>query len=130
VLVRATVDRRGENDEANLIVNDIIPIAQADAEFTSGIRIQIDEEQHNEGMIAQLKEILRGYPGKRAVDLAVKLTSGDVVFIKTEKHRVDISPEMRTRLDDLLGPNSHRLITARPTLKAAEPFRRNPARAK
>ena len=130
VLVRATVDRKGESEEANLIVNDIIPIAQADAEFTSGIRIQIEEDRHNEGMITQLREILRGYPGKRAVDLAVKLCSGEVVFVKTDKHRVDISPELRIRLDDLLGPNSHRLITARPTLKAAEPYRRHPARAK
>ncbi len=29
-------------------------------------------------------------------------------------HRVEIVPELRRRLDDLLGPNSHRLISTRP----------------
>ena len=121
VLVRGVIDRRSAegDEEANLIVNELIPISEAESRFTSGIRIHIDEAKHQVELLPKLREILRGYPGTREVSMAVKVDSGDVVHMKSNALRVEIVPELRVRLDDLLGPNSHRLLTARPTLKTA-----------
>ncbi|MCC6510904.1 MAG: DNA polymerase III subunit alpha [Pirellulaceae bacterium] len=118
VLLRAAVDKRGEGDEYNLIVNEIIPLDSASTRFTAGVRIHMHEERHTPEALPRLNEILRGYPGKHEVQFALELLSGETVHIKTRKHRVDITPELRTRLDDLLGQESHRLIMAPPKVNS------------
>ncbi|MFN9912562.1 MAG: OB-fold nucleic acid binding domain-containing protein, partial [Pirellulaceae bacterium] len=67
VLLRAVVDRRDGGDEINLIGNEVIPIAEADSRFTSGIRVFLDSQNHDEQTFVRLREILRGYPGSREV---------------------------------------------------------------
>ncbi len=42
VLIRGSIDKKPDSDEANLIVNEIIPYAQAASRFTSGVQIQLD----------------------------------------------------------------------------------------
>lgn len=118
VLLRAAVDKRGENDEYNLIVNEVIPLDAASNRFTAGVRIHLSENRHSLETLPRLNEILRGYPGKCEVQLALSMSSGETVHIKTKRHRIDITPELRTRLDDLLGQESHRLIIAPPKLAA------------
>ncbi len=118
VLLRAAVDRRGEGDEYNLIVNEIIPLETASSRFTAGMRINLSETRHGIEALPRLNEILRGYPGKLEVQMALELEDGETVHIKTRKHRVEITPELRTRLDDLLGEESHRLIMAPPQVKS------------
>ncbi len=72
VLLRAVVDRRGGGDEVNLIVNEVIPIGEADTRFTSGLRILMDAQQHDEDSFQRLRDILRGYPGSREVMVALR----------------------------------------------------------
>jgi DNA polymerase-3 subunit alpha len=117
VLLRGAVDRRGGGEEANLIVNEVIPIAEADSRFTSGIQVFVDSAQHTEDSFTRLRDILRGYPGPRDVMVALRLVDGEVIHIRSGKHRVDINPELRSRLDDLLGDRSHKLLVNKPKLK-------------
>lgn len=117
VIMRATVDKRGGNDDVNLLANEIIPIEEAHARFTAGLRIQFDQEIHSEDLIPRLNEVLRGYPGNMDVLIALRLSSGDTVQLKSKKHRVTITPELRGRLDDLLGSESHRLLVNPPKPK-------------
>lgn len=117
VLIRGTVDKRGE-DEFNLVVNEMFPIQEADTKFTTGIHISFDQLQHQPELIGKIREILRGYPGPRDVLFAIKLESGDVVHVKSAKQKVTISPELRSRLDGLLGAGSHRLLMTKPKLKS------------
>ncbi len=125
VIMRATVDKRGGNDEVNLMANEIIPIEEANERFTAGIRIHLNQETHAEELIGQLNEVLRGYPGKMDVLVALKMKSGDLVQLKSKKHRVQITPELRGRLDDLLGSNSHRLMVSPPKPKQGQDRRRS-----
>ncbi len=120
VLIRGSIDKKPDSDEANLIVNEIIPYAQAASRFTSGVQIQLDEEKHGVEVISRLREILRGYPGERTLSYTVRMSSGEVVHLKNGKHRVDIDPELRARIDGLLGPGSHRIISAKPDLKSGQ----------
>ncbi|MDZ4850000.1 MAG: DNA polymerase III subunit alpha [Pirellulaceae bacterium] len=117
VLLRGEVDRRDGGEEVNLLVNEIIPISEADSKFTSGLQVFIDGKQHNDDVFTRLRDILRGYPGPRDVLVALRLEEGDVVHIRSGKHRVDINPELRLRLDDLLGSQSHKLIVNKPKMK-------------
>jgi DNA polymerase-3 subunit alpha len=117
VIMRATVDKRGGNEDVNLLANEIIPIEEASERFTAGLQIRMDQLKHTEETIPKLNEVLRGYPGNMDVLLAVNLESGDMVQLKINKHRVSITPELRGRLDDLLGAESHRLLVAPPKPK-------------
>jgi DNA polymerase-3 subunit alpha len=115
VLVRGKVDKRGE-EEVNLTVDEIIPIDMADSKYTSGIHILFDQKKHAPELIGKIREVLRGYPGGRDVMFAVRLESGETVHVKSAKQKVDINPELRHRLDDLLGNESHRLLLSKPKL--------------
>ena len=117
VIMRATVDKRGGSDDVNLLANEIIPIGEAETRFTAGLRIHVDQERHAEELLGRLNEVLRGYPGNMEVLVALKLNSGDVVQMKSRRHKVDITPELRGRLDDLLGSDSHRLMISPPKPK-------------
>ena len=117
VLLRGAVDRRGGGDDVNLIVNEVIPVDQADAKFTSGIRVFVDIEQHSDDAFTKLRDILRGYPGQREVIVALRMEEGEIIHIRSGKHRVDINDELRSRLDDLLGDQSHKLIVNKPKMK-------------
>jgi DNA polymerase-3 subunit alpha len=118
VLARGTIEKRGDGDELNFKVNEVIPIAEADTKFTSGIHIMFDQNRHETDLLDKIKEILRGYPGQKDVMFAVKIHSGETVHIKSTKQKVDIAPELRIRLDDLLGKPSHKLLMTKPKMKS------------
>jgi DNA polymerase-3 subunit alpha len=118
VLIRGSVDKRDGGDDANLLVNEIIAIEDADSRFTGGIRIHVDERSHGEAVVPKLREILRGYPGSRKVSFLIRTNDGTRVELSADKQRVDIGPELRIRLNDLLGENSHHLIRSMPKLKS------------
>jgi len=117
VIMRATVDKRDGQEEVNLLANEIIPIEEANERFTAGVQIRVDQLQHSEELIPQLNEVLRGYPGNMEVMLVVRLETGETVQLKVNKHRVAVTPELRGRLDDLLGHESHRLLVTPPKPK-------------
>jgi DNA polymerase III subunit alpha len=112
--VRGSIDRRG-GDEANLIVNELIPLDQVDARYTTGLVVRVDERNSDSGTLKTLHEILRGYPGSRDLFFEVALSDGSQVQLKSHRMRIDILPELRRRLEELLGPGRTRSIMAPPT---------------
>ncbi|MGC4001791.1 MAG: OB-fold nucleic acid binding domain-containing protein [Pirellulales bacterium] len=114
VAIRGAVDRRPGSEEANLIVNEIIPIAELPQRFTKGIRVRIDEGLHGEKGIDAVAEILRGYPGACEVEVLLQLLDGCRVQLKSESLKVELQPELRRRLDELLGPGNIRFLAAPP----------------
>jgi DNA polymerase-3 subunit alpha len=115
MLLRAVVDRRGGNDSANLIVSELIPLDQLDSLLVTGVIIRVDEKLHGAEMISKVREITRGYPGNASLELLICLGDGTRVQLKSQTQNVDVTPELRQRLDDLLGPGNLRRITARPS---------------
>ncbi len=111
--VRGSVDRRG-GDEANLIVNELIPLDQMDARYTTGMIIRIEPKHADSGTLKALHEIVRGYPGGCDLFLMMALDDGSQVQLKSRRMKIDVQEELRHRLDDLLGPGQTRLITAIP----------------
>jgi DNA polymerase-3 subunit alpha len=113
LLARGTIDRRG-GDEANLIVSEMIPLDELDSRYTSGMIICLDELDGEAGALRTIREIVRGYPGDRDLFLLFSFRDGSRVQLKSNRLRVDITPELRSRVEDLLGPGHLRLIMSRP----------------
>jgi DNA polymerase III subunit alpha len=116
VVVRGAVDKRPGSEEANLIVNELIPLENLAARYTTGVMIRVLEAEHGAQKMEQLHEILRRYPGNCKLELLICLADGARVPCQCDDFRVAVSAEMRARVDDLLGPGNVRLLTAAPTL--------------
>ena len=113
LLVRGAIDRRG-GEEANLVVNELIPLDQLGARYTTGIVVRIDEREHPADMLDKVREVVRSSPGNSELQLALVLEDGSRIFLKSHRVRVEITRELQQRLDDLLGPGNLQLLTARP----------------
>jgi DNA polymerase-3 subunit alpha len=112
--LRGSIDRRPGSEEVNFIVNELIPLDELAKRFTRGMMIRVQEETHGPERLDQLYEVLRGYPGDCEVQLALWLADGAKVYLKSERLRVDLNPELRTRVDELLGPGNVKLLSAPP----------------
>jgi len=117
LVVRGAVDKRPGSEDANLIVNEVIPLEDLSSRYTRGIRVRVVEKIHGPHGLKNLHEILRGYPGKCELQLLLCLADGSRVPCKCDKLHVEVTPEMRTRVDELLGPGNFQLITAKPQPK-------------
>jgi len=113
--VLGVIDKRPGSEEANLIVNELIPLEELEGRYTRGICIRLLEQTHGLRGLEQLYEILRGYPGNCVVELMLYLEDGTRVQMNCDKFRVAINAEMRRRVDELLGEGNFRLLAARPT---------------
>jgi DNA polymerase-3 subunit alpha len=114
LVARGVIDRRG-GDEANMIVNELIPLDELNSRYTSGIVIRLDAAKHGK-LLPKVKEIVRGYPGNRSLQLMLCLEDGSRVHLKSNTIQVDIHPELRQRVDDLLGSGHWQLVTSPPKL--------------
>ncbi len=114
VIARGKCDKRGGGDEVNLVIDELIPLSELDSRYTRGIRIRIDEREHEPSVLARVREIVRGYPGGQELVFTLSMNEGDVVTLKSDKYRVDVTPEMRNRIDDLLGSGNYKLMMTRP----------------
>ncbi|HEY1599978.1 MAG TPA: DNA polymerase III subunit alpha [Pirellulales bacterium] len=114
VAVRGAIDKRPGSEEANLIVNEVMHLADLPARFTRGVTIRVDEEPHGVHGLEQLYEILRGYPGSCELELVLRLADGSRVACACDGMRVELTTEMRRRVEELLGRGCLRPIASRP----------------
>ncbi|MBX3426322.1 MAG: DNA polymerase III subunit alpha [Pirellulales bacterium] len=114
VAIRGKVDRRPGAEEVNVIVDEVIPIADLEARFSSGIVIRVAQNGDAERRLEQLREIVRGYPGPKKLQLRLDLATGGHVFIDSETLKIELNPELRERVDGLLGPGNFHLQSVRP----------------
>lgn len=113
LMVRGSIDRRG-GEEANLIVNELIPLDQLEGRYTSGIVVRISETEHGPDTVAKVREIVRTYPGNSELQLVFVLDDGSRVYMRSHRVRIEVTRELRDRLDDLLGAGNLQLITSPP----------------
>jgi DNA polymerase-3 subunit alpha len=132
LVMRGVVDRRG-GDEANIIVNELIPLNELAARYTSGVKVRANIEQHGLDILPRIYEVARAYPGSGKFKLVLALDDGSTVYFgESRKLRVDANEEFRARIDNLLGPGNLQLMVDKPKPQAAQPrreFRRAPAGA-
>ncbi len=113
LVARGVIDRRG-GEEANLIVNELIELDQLDSRYTTGIVVRVREDEHGPDALANIREVVRTYPGNSELQLLLTLENGSRVYLKSHRTRLAVTRELRDRLDDLLGPGNIQLITTPP----------------
>ncbi len=118
LVARAKVDRRGGGDEANLVIDELIPLDELDDRYTQGLRVRVDEATHGEEGLQRLHQITQSHPGNRQLEIHVQLVDGRRVILGNSSMRIDASIELRQRIDDALTPGNVRVITQRPQSKA------------
>jgi DNA polymerase-3 subunit alpha len=119
--VRAAIDRRPGAEEINLIVNELIPFDELSARFSNSVLIRIREDTHGIEKLTPLREIVRGYPGTKPLKLRLDLAEGGNVTLECAKSAVSIDPELRRRVEELLGPGSFKISGSPP--KSTPPAR-------
>jgi DNA polymerase-3 subunit alpha len=112
--VRGAIDRRPGAEEINLIVNELIPLDQLSTRFSNAVMIRVREDIHGIEILTPLREIVRGYPGNKPLRLRLDLADGGNVTLDCARSAVAIDPELRRRVEDLLGPGSFRVTGAPP----------------
>jgi DNA polymerase-3 subunit alpha len=113
------LDYRG-GDDANLIVDKVIPIEQLDQNLTHGVKIMIDQTVHGEDGLKNAYEIIRGYPGSRELKIEIILEDGMRVEMASNR-TIDITEELDRRLSDLLGKTCVEMLIDRKSLSAKAP---------
>jgi DNA polymerase III subunit alpha len=114
VVIQATVDRRG-GDEANLIVEKIIPLDQLSDSLTQGLVVTVNESRHGEKGLKDVYEILRGYPGKRRLELKLVLDDGSEVKLRSDV-KVDVTKDLCSRLEQYLGTGTVEMLVGNAAL--------------
>lgn len=127
--LRATVDRRPGADEINLIVQGLIPLEELSSRFSNGVMIRVREDVHGIDDLTPLREIVRGYPGTKPLRLRLDLADGGNVTLECAKSAVSIDPELRRRVEELLGPGSFRVTGGAPRPAAPQQTANNRRRA-
>jgi DNA polymerase-3 subunit alpha len=102
LIAQGRIDRN-RGDEANLVVDRLIPLEQLDQQLTTGIRIRLDEQIHSTAELKKTYEIVRGYPGHRALELELILSDGTQVRLVAHKTKIEINDQVCGRLRELLG---------------------------
>ena len=124
LVVRGSVDRRPGSEETNLIVNDLIPLSEMSKRFTSCVRLRVNETEHGMERLEKLHEILRRYPGPCSVELVLCLRNGMQVRCECDEMGIENSPEMKLRVEELLGSDNLKTVVSLP-VQSQPPARRH-----
>ena len=112
LVVLGSIDKRPGSDEANLIVNELIPLEDLQTRYTRGAKLRFSETEHGMEKLDLLYEILRGYPGNGELQMVMYLADGTRVPMVCKGTKIENSQEMRTRVEELLGPGNFKLLAA------------------
>ncbi|MEX2316176.1 MAG: DNA polymerase III subunit alpha [Pirellulales bacterium] len=123
--MKALVDRRPGSDEINLIAQELFPLSELSTRFTSGVMIRVREDAQGDDLLAKLREIVRGYPGLKPLKLHLALSDGGSVSIDCPTCGVTLDPELRRRVDELLGAGNFKLIAGATRALAPAPAATN-----
>ncbi len=104
ILVVGSIDRRAGSEETNLIVNEIVPLADAWQKPVKHVTLRFAEPNHDATTLDRLAEILRRHPGSVPLRLVLDLIDGRRVLMEADRHAVAWTPQFQAEVSGLLGP--------------------------
>jgi len=109
--VKGKVDKKRETP--SLMINEIIPVAEAAARLTTAVAIKLDPIRHSTEVVSQLEEAMKRHKGGIEVFLQVQTGPESKVTMRLNKERfVKPTRELVDDLDTLLGSGSVQLCGA------------------
>lgn len=103
ILVVGSIDRRAGSEETNLIVNEIVPLADAWQKPVKHVTLRFAEPGHDAATLDRLAEILRRHPGSVPLRLVLDLIDGRRVHLEADRHAVAWTPQFQAEVSGLLG---------------------------
>ena len=103
-----SIDRRAGSDETNLIVNAVVPIAEAWKLQPRNVTLRVDETEHDMTTLDGLSGAAKRHPGAVPLRLVIRLSDGSRVLLDADGTRVDWSPSFLEEVAELLGEGSVR----------------------
>ena len=119
VAVEVTVSKREESESPRLIVERILPLAEAPRSLTEEIYLHLPPDASKEKFDA-LADLLRRFPGESEAIIALMRSDDSVVYIES-RMSVIVTMEFLQEVDSLLG-KGHYKLKVKP---CAPPRRRN-----
>jgi len=127
VVVSGSIDRRAGSDETNLIVNDLVPIADVWSKPARSVTVKLIEPRHGPDTLDRLAAVLRRHPGPTPIRLVIELSDGRRVLLEADRDKVGWSFALFSDLTELLGAGCVRVaLTIAQKRRDAEPARRGP----
>jgi DNA polymerase-3 subunit alpha len=125
VVVMGSIDRRAGSEETNLVVNDLVPIAEAWSRPVKSLTVKLIDPRHDTTTLDQLADVFRRHPGATPVRLVLELADGRRVLMEADREKVAWSQALRAELVELLGPGCLRVgLAVAGKRREAEPSRR------
>ncbi len=122
VFVRGKVDRKRETP--SLLVNDLVPIAEAVGKLTTTVAIKLDAMRHSTEVAEQLEQLLKQHKGNCEVYLQVTTTPTQKVTMRLDRERfVKPTKALVDDIERLLGSGSAMMCgagTKRSRMKAQQ----------
>jgi len=112
IVVAGSIDRRAGSEETNLVVNEIVPIAEARRLPARSVTMRLVEGTHDSTVLDRLAELVGRHPGTVPLRLVIDLADGSRVLMEADRHQVAWSPELHAAVAELLGPGSVRAAVA------------------
>ncbi|MFM7250427.1 MAG: DNA polymerase III subunit alpha [Planctomycetaceae bacterium] len=108
MLVAGSVDRRAGSEETNLIVNEVVPLAEAWNRPVRSVTLRVVEPDHGTATVDALATILARHPGTVPLRLVIDLADGRRVLMEADGHPVAWGPQFHADVSALLGPGAIR----------------------
>jgi DNA polymerase-3 subunit alpha len=104
VVIAGSIDRRAGSEETNLIVNDLVPVADLWSRPVKSVMVRLEEPRHDTAVLDRLASIVRRHPGKVPLRLVIDLADGRRVLLEADRDAVAWTPTLHREIVDLLGP--------------------------
>jgi DNA polymerase III subunit alpha len=108
IFLKGKVDKKRETPA--ILVNDIIPIADAVNRLTTGIAVKLDPLRHSASILPQIKETLKKHKGNREFFIQIPVPTGHCVLLRVNGDLgIRLGKPLVDDLEMLLGAGSVKL---------------------
>lgn len=116
VLVAGSIDRRVGSEETNLVVNELVPLAEAWRLPARSVTVRIVEGRHDADTIDRLAEAARRHPGRVPLRIVIETVDGARVLMEADSAAMSWTAEAHRDLVGVVGPGCLRaaLTLSRP----------------
>ena len=112
IVVTGSIDRRVGSEETNLIVNNLLPVAEVWKQPISSLSIKLIDPRHSTHTLDSLVAILKRHPGSIPIRLVLELVDGRRVLMEADGEKVTWSHALYAELLELLGSGCVRVAMA------------------
>jgi DNA polymerase-3 subunit alpha len=104
VFVEGVLERDDESAKARILVERVIPLAEAPARHTLELHLRLYEGSPRPGLLEGIRDLCRRHPGPTLLVFCLTCANGEIAFVEAgAAHRVAVTPGLLAELRPLVG---------------------------